>query len=112
MKQFATIIFVLLFALAGNSQLQDFSQKNNSCHDISFTNGNPSSQNPFFFEDFCYDGQDTNDIDGFDVVSVLSDSYHIFQHSELRSFFTAGPSQQLMQFSELLLDLPPPMLSL
>ncbi len=111
MKQFATIIFVLIFALAGNSQSQDFSHNIAGCNSVKFTNGSPSSQNPIIFEDFFYDGQDTNDIYGFDAVSVLPGLYHFFQYFEISSFKAATQSQQNIQIGELLLDLPPPLLS-
>lgn len=111
MKQFTTIIFVLIFALAGKSQSQDFSQNIAGCTCVKFTNGSPSSQNPVIFEDFFYDGQDTNDIYGFDAVSVLPGLYHFFQHFEISSFKAATHSQQNIQIGELLLDLPPPLLS-
>ncbi|HRX11382.1 MAG TPA: hypothetical protein P5210_07030 [Draconibacterium sp.] len=111
MKQFATIVFVLIFALAGKSQSQDFSHNIAGCTCVKFTNGSPSSQNPIIFEDFFYDGQDTNDIYGFDAVSVLPVLYHFFQHFEISGYEAATQSHQNIQIGELLLDLPPPLLT-
>ena len=111
MKQFATILFVLIFVLAGNSRAQDLSQNKIGCNFISFTNGNQTCQNPIVCDDFYLEGQDTNEPDGLDIVSVLPDSFHINPQSEIRSFAVVFPFYQIMQISELFLDLPPPLLS-
>jgi hypothetical protein len=97
--------------LAGNSQSQDFSHNKISCNSISFKNGDQTCQNPIVCEDLYFDGQETNDLDGFDAVSVLPGLYHFFQYFEISSFKAATHSQQNIQIGELLLDLPPPLLS-
>ncbi len=111
MKKLATILFVLIFALAGHSQSQEFPQNNIGCNSTSFTIGSPYCQNPIIFEDYYYDGQDTNEIDGFDAVSILPGSHPISYYSEIKGIVTVFPSQLLIQVGELLLDLPPPSLS-
>jgi hypothetical protein len=111
MKQFAIILLVLIFALAGKSQNQNFTQEIKKCGSVSFINGNQTCENPIIGEDFCYDGQETNDMDGFDAVCVLPDLYHLFQFTEIKKFATVFSTKQLIQVGELLLDLPPPSLS-
>jgi hypothetical protein len=111
MKQFATIVFVLIFALAGKSQSQDLLCKQISCNSLSIANKISIAQKPVIFQDFYLDGQETNDLDGFNSFSVLPGLYHFFQHFEISSFKAASQPQQIIQIGELLLDLPPPSFS-
>ncbi|GAB1451254.1 hypothetical protein MASR2M47_13100 [Draconibacterium sp.] len=111
MRQFVIILFVLILVLAGKSHSQNILQKQIGFNSISLINGNLPPQTPITLQDFYYDGQDANDLDGFCSISDLPDSYHIFQHSEIISFAPVLAAKQLIQLSELLLDLPPPSLS-
>jgi len=111
MRQFVTIIFVLIFALAGRSQSQDFSYKQINCNTTFFANRNLSCQNPILFLNDCFDVQDTNDLDGFDSVIILSGTHCNFEYFEIKIAPAILPRLRLLQVGELLLDLPPPLLS-
>lgn len=111
MKRFVTILFVLIFALAGNIRSQDYAQNKTSCNSISFKNGDQTCKNAIVCEDFYFDGQDSNDMDGFKTVAVFPFSFPVFQHSETIRIAAIIPFYKLIQVSELHLDLPPPTLS-
>jgi hypothetical protein len=110
-RQIVTILIVLILVLAEKSHSQDILPKQIGCNSISLINRNLPSQTPISLQDFYYDGQDTNDLDGFGAISDLYDLHHIIQHSEIICFPNVLPAKQLNLLSELLLDLPPPSLS-
>ena len=111
MKQFTFIFFVLIFALAGKSQSQDLSGNRMSCNSVFVVSDNTSGENPALFQDQYFDVQDSNDFGSFDADYVLPDSQIYHHHSEIETVFTVLPGLQSILLTELLLDLPPPSLS-
>ena len=111
MRQFATILFVLIFAIAGSSYSQEYSQKQIDCNPVLIISGNSAGQNQVFFQNDYFDVQDTNDLDGFDPVFVLPFRHPYIQYSEIENVPNVISQLLLLQFGELLLDLPPPVLS-
>lgn len=111
MKQFASILFILIFAIAGNGYSQENSHKQIDCYSVLIISGNSSGQNQLFFQNDYFDIQDTNDFDGFDTAFVLPVLNPYIQFSEIEYVPNVIPRFLLLQFGELLLDLPPPVLS-
>lgn len=111
MRQFAIIVFVLVLALAGKSKVQNISYKQIGCNSILAVNENSVYKNAIIFQDNFFDEQDTNDFDGFDCVFVLPDSNYNSQQYEIKSVAAVLLRLQLIYVGELLLDLPPPLLS-
>jgi len=112
MKQFTIILFFLSFVLAGSSQSQALSNKQINCNLNFVSNDNSSNQNALFLQDDYFDIQDSNDYGSFDSGFILPDSHNYSQHSEIEIVADVLPPLQLNQVGELLLDLPPPSLSI
>jgi hypothetical protein len=100
-----------MIALAGKSQVLNNLQKQISGNSILAVNENSFFNNAVIFQDNFFDEQGTNDFDGFDCLFVLPDSYYYSQKYEIRSLALVLLQLQLIHLNELLLDLPPPLLS-
>ncbi|HSO85557.1 MAG TPA: hypothetical protein VLQ91_03330 [Draconibacterium sp.] len=111
MRQFTALVFVLVFAVAGKGQVQHFSLKQISLNSISAANENSSGQYALFFQNGFFDEQDINDLDGCDCVFISPDSNFNSLQYEIKNVATILPRLLLIHVCELLLDLPPPLLS-
>ena len=112
MRQLAIILFVLFYVLVGKSQSSDLSKNQIIDNSVFLVNGNSSGGNPLLFQNEYFDVQDSNDYGSFDSDFVLPDSQNYFHHSEIEIVAVVLPRLRLIQVSELLLDLPPPSLSI
>jgi hypothetical protein len=111
MRQFATILFVLIFAMAGNSQVNNYTNTSAGYNLLFVSNENPPYQNPLFFENDFFDEQELNDLDCFDCVFIFYANSECFEHFKIKIVADVLPPLQIIQVGELHLDLPPPVLS-
>ena len=111
MRQLTFIFFVLIFVLAGKSQSQDLSKNQIACNSVFVLSDNTSGENPILFQEQYFDVQDSNDFGSFDTDYVLPDSQIYHHHSEKETVTDVLPGLRSIQVTELLLDLPPPSLS-
>jgi hypothetical protein len=111
MRQFTSIIFVLIFVLAGKSQSQDLSKNQFFCNSVYVVSDNTSGANQILFQDQYFDVQDLNDFNCFDSVFVITDSQIYHHHSIKETVTDVLPGLQSIKVIEFLLDLPPPLLS-
>ena len=110
MKQSAIILFLLIFSLAGN--VSQGSPKNQIQHDSFLSmNGLVNVPNTESFQTNLFDFQDLNDLDGFICVFILPYTPDIYHHDKLNFIVDYLPQKLLMRANELVLDLPPPSLS-
>jgi len=111
MRKLTIILFVLVFAITGNSQQQSDSHKLFNLNSIFAFNEKSIFQNTFLSQNSLFDEQDTNDLDGIDFDFVFPDILEIFQQYKIKSVVAFFPRLQTVKVNELLLDLPPPVLS-
>jgi hypothetical protein len=111
MKLFTIIVCVLFFALAGRSQVQKNLHQQNSCSSVLAVNENSFRPNTVISQDNFFDEQDSNDFDEFDCVIISPDSNFNSPQFEIKDIVIIIPRLHLIHVGELLLDLPPPLLS-
>jgi len=97
--------------LTGSGQSQDLSKNKIFCNSVFVISDNTSGENPIFFQDEYFDVQDSNDYGSFDSDFVLPDSQTYCYHSGIEIVAVELPRLRSIQVIELLLDLPPPSLS-
>ncbi len=111
MRKLGFIFFILVLALAGNSQMQKTVHEQINLNSNFAFKEKPTFKNTFLSQNSLFDIQDTNDLDGFDCVLDFQNTQNNVQYFEIKSVPAVIMRLQLIQVSELLLDLPPPLLS-
>ena len=108
MRQFAIILFVLIFTLAGKSQVSNYLDTTIGCNLFFVSNENSFFQNTLFFDNDFFDGPELNDLN---CIFNFSGDSRFFGHFTIKIVPDVLPPLQLIQVGELHLDLPPPVLS-
>lgn len=111
MKQFASILLFLLMIVVYHTHANDLSKNSFSLNPVFFTNEISVPPNVTLFQGNLYYEQDSNDLDSFETVFVLNNSTYNFQLYKIENVAVVFQRLQPVLVIELLLDLPPPMLS-
>jgi hypothetical protein len=112
MRQIFIILFVFIFTLAGKSQEQRISKPHGYGNSAIISDFGSMGHYAVIFEDNLIANQDSNDLDGFDNISVLPDTHVNFNQVEIGRVPETTVKIQSTLFCELLLDLPPPVISI
>lgn len=112
MRQLFAILFVLIFAVPGNSQAKDFHSKqfNNNLISI-YSPGKTLHQSVFYRANFL-DEPDSNDLDSFNCVSILPDLHRNLKQFKIFKITHESSQSGISLFNELLFDLPPPVIAI
>ena len=112
MRHIFIILFVLIFTLTGKSREQRISEPQVYGNSGIISDFSSIGHYAVIFEDNLIDNQDSNDFDGFDHVPVLPDTHVNFSQVEIGRVPETIVKIQSTLYCELLLDLPPPVISI
>lgn len=111
MKRFALIWFLLLMIVVHHTQANDLTQNSFRLNLVCLTNKIPVAPDVTLSQGNLCDVQDLNDLDSFESGFVLLNSAYNFQSYKIENVAAVIERLQPVSVIELLLDLPPPMLS-